>query len=472
MHPRWDGRLIRARPDSEGFRPLTSKSRRPDLCIVYGRTMVPSRVLRRFHKLGMWGVAPIWVGLALLLGLFSDHLAVRGVLSRMSSSSATAVLSAIASGMIAFTGFVFSMAFVGLQFGSSAYSPRLAHEIGRRTTLVGHAFGVFTGTFLYSLLAIRTIDISDRIGVNTSVIIVAFVWLLASVALFLRLMPGLRVLSVSGVLEFLERAGASAIAKTLRPTGRSPIPKRGELPPITQMIRHTGGPAHIRELDLDRLVSIAFDVDGVVMVPHAVGDAIMPGAPLALVLGTGQRASERRLRDAVVLGPDRVLDRDPGYALRLLVDVAIRALSPAINDPTTAVQVLDRISALLARIGHAHFEGGHVADRDGELRLIYSQPAWNDFLLLGLLEIQQYGSESVQVQRRLTALLRELEDSLPHERRPAVRDFRKRHEASLPPLFRADGWIPEGASPDPQGLGHTWLEWENATMREKPFSTL
>jgi uncharacterized membrane protein len=84
----------------------------------------------------------------------------------------------------------------------------------------------------------------------------------------------------------------------------------------------------------------------------------------------------------VKLQRERTFEQDPKYALRLLVDIAIKALSPAINDPTTAVQALDHIAALLRRIGEPHLAVGQVRDEGGALRVIFPTPTWEDFLRL------------------------------------------------------------------------------------------
>ena|SRR6516225_5665845 len=111
------------------------------------------------------------------------------------------------------------------------------------------------------------------------------------------------------------------------------------------------------------------------------------------------------------MGEERTFEQDPKYAIRPLVDIAIKALSPAINDPTTAVQALNQIEDLLLRLGRRELELGNFRDRDGQLRLIVPYPAWEDFLRLAFDEIASYGAQSVQVMRRM----RRLSMTLPHD---------------------------------------------------------
>ena len=106
---------------------------------------------------------------------------------------------------------------------------------------------------------------------------------------------------------------------------------------------------------------------------------------------------EAALRRAVQLQRERTFEQDPKYALRLLVDIAIKALSPAINDPTTAVQALDHIEDLLRRLASRRLDVGQVQDGDGTLRLIFPTPTWGDFLMLAFDEIRFCGATSLQV---------------------------------------------------------------------------
>jgi uncharacterized membrane protein len=409
---------------------------------------------RHLRERRAWTVAPLWVALALILGFVTDDLAVLLRLSQIapiSSASATSILASMAAGMITFTGFVYSTVILVLQFGSSAYSPRLVRELGRHSELMGHSFGVFTGTFVYALLAIRSVDLAGRPGVNTAVITVAFLWLLASVVLFLRLVPEVRTLSVTHVLDRLGRVGRTAIARAYTPEPTPPGPN--ELPPATQVIRHLGpSPAVIQDLDTRALVSVAHATGGSVVIPHAIGDVLMPDAPLALIHGGERDADPRLLRRAITLGPDRATYRDPAFAMRLLVDIAIRALSPAINDPTTAVAALDQLEALLRELGRRPLDRAELADAGGRVRLVYERPGWEDLVLLALAEIQEYGRDSVQVQRRLNALLRELHDAVPEPRRTVLDRLMSLREPALDELARR---LPEVTACDPQGLGHT-----------------
>jgi uncharacterized membrane protein len=153
------------------------------------------------------------------------------------------------------------------------------------------------------------------------------------------------------------------------------------------------------------------------------------------------------------LGGERTFEQDPKYAIRLLVDIAIKALSPAINDPTTAVQALDQIEDLLLRLGQRHLEIGAFRDSNGKLRLVVPFPAWDDLLRLAFDEICSYGANSVQVMRRMNALVTDLTLAVPEERRPALEYWGARLKATIARSFTDSEERMEALKEDRQGLG-------------------
>ena len=128
------------------------------------------------------------------------------------------------------------------------------------------------------------------------------------------------------------------------------------------------------------------------------------------------------LRKAVVIGQERTLEQDPTFAFRILVDIASKGLSPAINDPTTAVLAFDQIHHLLRNVGVRCLDDERVRDATGRTRLIYRTPDWEDFVQLAVTEIRHFGGESIQVARRLRAMLENLLQTLPEHRTPILRE--------------------------------------------------
>jgi uncharacterized membrane protein len=149
------------------------------------------------------------------------------------------------------------------------------------------------------------------------------------------------------------------------------------------------------------------------------------------VLGGEQLIAQKAWTKAFAMGGERTFEQDPKDAIPLMVDIAITALSPAINDPTTAVQALDEIQDLLLRLGSRRLEIGAVRHSQRALRLVIKYPTWEDFLSLAFDEIRFCGATSIQVMRRMKALLSDLIEALPEERREPLRKHQTRLSATI-----------------------------------------
>jgi uncharacterized membrane protein len=140
------------------------------------------------------------------------------------------------------------------------------------------------------------------------------------------------------------------------------------------------------------------------------------------VYGWSEALRERELQESVAVGPERTIEQDPTFAFRIIVDIAIRALSPAVNDPTTAVQCIDQVHRLLPIVGRKDLGDGRIRGQEGHLRLVFPTPDWEDYILLGVSEIRTYGAGSLQVMRRLRGMLENLIEVLPPQRIPPLQD--------------------------------------------------
>jgi uncharacterized membrane protein len=416
-------------------------------------------LLRSFSVPLLYAVVAVMLGLVLprLEARFLPELA-----GRASAPAAMAILSAIASGMMALTGIVFSLAFVMVQFSATAYSPRLVLWLAR-SSIINHSIGIFTATFIYSLAAIAWVDRGGSARVPPLTVWFAIVLLLASVVVFVLLVERVGMLQVTRVLAFAGDAGRAVIERGYPPPDSSgPRPGEGattsagdELDrlPVTQTLAHRGPPAVIQAIDTSALVTLAARGGGIIALGAAVGDTVMEGMPLLRVQGSEGPLLETRLRRAIALGPERTFEQDPKYALRLLVDVAIKALSPAINDPTTAVQALDQIEDLLLRLGQRRLDVGRIRDGGGRLRLVVPVPTWEDLLVLSLDEIRFCGANSIQVMRRMRALLQDLVEHVLPERRAGLQRYLERVENGIQRAFEDADDRRDALERDRQGLG-------------------
>jgi uncharacterized membrane protein len=345
----------------------------------------------------------------------------------MSVASALALFSAVSSGMMALTGIVFAIAFVVVQFSAVAYSPRLVTLFAGNSTLY-HTLGVFFATFAYALAALIWTDRGGSGTVPLFSTLLVMVLLIVSMLAFARLIQSLNDLQIHNVLQVVGKHGRAVIRTMFPPIAGNaaappapPAPPR-DLGPATQTLIHSGEPGVVARFDVDALVRLAQRVDGAIAIECGVGETLVEDTVILHVYRATQALPERALRRGIRLATARTFEQDPKYALRLLVDIAIRALSPAINDPTTAVQSLDQIEDLLHRLGRRQLDTGNAYDASGTLRLTFPLPTWEDYLDLSFDEIRQCGATSLQVMRRMRAVLVGLSETLTVEsRRAAVR---------------------------------------------------
>jgi uncharacterized membrane protein len=202
-----------------------------------------------------------------------------------------------------------------------------------------------------------------------------------------------------------------------------------------------------------RLVDLAAAHDCVIELVPEVGDFIATGEPLLRIYGGRAAEIANAARNLVATGIERTLRQDPGFALRILVDIAIKALSPAINDPTTAVTAIDQIHRLLRIMGLRHLDTGLINDSSGALRLVYRSPKWNQFVSLSMTEVRQFGATSVQVTRRLRAMLDSLMRSLPPPRHAALVEQRELLDATIARTYADAREQALAAAGDLQGIG-------------------
>jgi uncharacterized membrane protein len=357
----------------------------------------------------------------------------------LSVSSAQAFLSAAASGMMSLTGIVFALGFVMVQFSAIAYSPRLVLWFTRDSMLF-HSLGAFSATFVFALVTLAWVDRDGNGMVPPFSLALVGLLIVVSMILFARLMQRLYDLQISNVLHRIGDQGRAVISSMFqqlddRAAGRlrgdaSGLPAR--LGASTQTLKYSGKPRTITDFDVSALVALARQAGGIIVMASAVGDTLVEGEEILSVHGAERPLADAALLRAVRLGRERTFEQDPKYPIRLLVDVAIKALSPAINDPTTAVQTIDQIEDLLRRLGASELDAGYASDASGALRLVFPTPTWEDYLTLAFDEIRQFGASSVQVMRRLRAALDGLVGWLPTEaRKQAVRRYIARLDRAI-----------------------------------------
>jgi uncharacterized membrane protein len=421
---------------------------------------------RRRIKLPFWSIPMIYAAASLLVGLVLPRLEYRYLADYkhgMTVAAAIAVFSSVASGMLALTGIIFSLAFLMVQFSSVAYSPRLVLWFSR-DPVISHGMGIFTSTFIFSLTVLAWVDRygSGNVPLFSTWLVVLLV--IASVRVLAILVQRLTILQVSGVIAFLGKHGRLAIGE-IYPNMALPAVDEHVAKPrsdalsaslsVTQRVMHTGAPMVVADYDTKSLVKLASVADAFLIMPFGLGDTVFEGDTLIEVHGGRHAIAPATLRLAVQLEQQRIFEEDPKYAIRLLVDVAIKALSPAVNDPTTAVQALDQIEDLLRRLGTRHLDVGQVPDETGTLRVVFPTPTWDDFLSLAFDEIRFYGVNSLQVMRRLRVALCDLAGAVPGERQTALRHYLEHLDMNVHSSILDSADQRTAMQQDRQGLGLT-----------------
>jgi uncharacterized membrane protein len=326
--------------------------------------------------------------------------------------SARSLLSTIATSTLSLTALVFSITILVLQLASSQFSPRALRSFlrDRESQLT---LGVFLATFVFSLIALRAVrgreGLVDRFvpGVTISV---AFLLVVLSVGFFVRYIHHIaQSIRVTTLIERIGEETRQTIARLHRPDADA----GQRLPELDDRGRVVAAEVHgsVVHVDVERLVAMARALNGVIAVVPRVGGFVAAGQPVlrvvtATAIENGVRDED--LRVAVRLEPERSAEQDVGFGLRQLVDIAERALSPGTNDPSTAVQCLDQLHDLLRHLGTSAYPSAVRCDDDGEVRVIVHFGTWEEHVALALDELRLWGRSSLQVRRRMEALVVDL----------------------------------------------------------------
>ncbi len=321
--------------------------------------------------------------------------------------SARSFLSSITTAMISVTGLVFSITIVALQLAAGQFSSRVMRDFLRDRT-IQLTFGVFVATFTYAMVLQRSVRGTSN-GSNAFVpqlaVSVAFVFVLTSVALFIVYIN--HIANAIRVANIVARIGAQtrAVLEVRYPPGGAPgtAAPPNHAPDRYLCCPHPGVIVSVNEA---ALVAHAAAADTVIALQPSVGDFIPAGAPLLAIYG--DIFDEDQLLRHLAFDTERTYEQDVAFGFRELVDIAERALSPAVNDPTTAAQAIDVLHDLLRRLATRPTPTGRHTDAAGKLRLIVPMYTFPDFLALALDEIEHYGANDVQTPRRLRSMLTDL----------------------------------------------------------------
>jgi len=374
---------------------------------------------------------------------------------RYSPDGARALATIVSAAMLSFVVLFFSVLLLTVQIASSSLSPRIISRPFRSRALKA-SLGLFVFTLIYSMAVVAR-GTEGNIGqLATAMVIVLTV---ISICVFLYVVEHVskELRPVTVMAEIAEEAIEvirAVYPKTLEQS--SDVESQLDESPLgapSRIVRHVGTSGVVQALDIATLTKIATHVACTIEIVPQVGDFVASDDPVFRLYGDRFDISPKLLLRHIALERERTLEQDPAFAFRIIVDIASKALSPAINDPTTAVLALDQIHNLLREVGMRRLDTGLVHDSTGQLRIVYRTPDWEDFVRLAVTEIRQFGGNSTQVVRRMRAMLENLIPLLPPDRASVLRqelDLLKftidRGFAMLQDRERAD-------LPDFQGLG-------------------
>jgi uncharacterized membrane protein len=413
--------------------------------------------IRQYVKNSLW-LAPLMAGLGgLVLAELAYWLDGRSDLPvlQYSPETATAVVSATIAAVVSLTGFVVTVTVLGVQQATGIFSPRymrLWYRDGRLKLVLAE----LVGTLMFSISVIRRIQ-PDRVP-DISVSLAGLgltVGLLLFLLYFDRFLHRMRPVAVAALLASQgRRAFEDWTEEAARPD--TAFVARGAWTPGTTptfVLRSTRS-GTIQAVDTAGLAAFARRHSCLVVFRHSVGDFIPVGGAVLETHGPElPSAASQRLSGMVALGAERTIEQDPAFAIRVMVDIASRALSPAVNDPTTAVQVLDYLEESLRMIGSTETPGDGAPSGALTTGVVMPVRTWPDVLALGITEIREYGATSIQVTRRLRALLDELGELVLPENRAAVDDEVRRLDATVQATYASSIDLDRAGSPDHQGIG-------------------
>jgi uncharacterized membrane protein len=341
-----------------------------------------------------------------------------------------------------------------VQMATGTFSARYM-RLWYRDRMLKVLLALLVGTLAFAFSLMRRVESNfvPNIGVTLAGALVV-TSLLVFLVFLDRYLHRLRPVAVAALVhDYFRRNFESEIERAKNPEiFAGVLDAGGEEPSLAVCSPRAGA---IQAVDADALVGWAREHDCLVVLRHGIGDFVPFGARLIDVYGAKDRGrgAELRLGEMVALGDERTIEQDPAFAIRILVDVANLALSPAVNDPTTAVQVLDYLGEALRLVGTTELSVHAWRDTLPRRGVVVPARSWEDYLALTVNEIREYGTGGIQIMRRLRAMLEELHDEVRPEFRAAIKDELRRLDATVMRAFGDSVDLDRASVADTQGIG-------------------
>ena len=365
--------------------------------------------------------------------------------------AATEILGTVAASMVSLTALVLTITMVVVQLAMGQFSPRIVQRIlqDKPSQL---AIGLFVATFVHSILALREVtNNGDSTGnVPGIAVATAFVLVLVSIAVLVVYVHHIgQSLRVSSLIELVGKDTRKLIDRRYPDAGPVLLPEPGA--PGVVCARRSGV---VTGIGYDALVQEAQRASVRLELAPALGEFVPAGAPLFRVHGTTDGLDEDRLHTSLIMTLEPTLDEDVAYGVRLLVDIAERSLSDSpFQDPTTAVQALDRLHDVLRQLARRPFPDGRYRDAHGKVRLLVRSMSWEAYVHLAFDEIRMAGAGSPQVSRRLKAALVDLRSIAPPDRVEVIDEQLELLAAATERAMDDEHDVELALHPDREGIG-------------------
>ena len=356
---------------------------------------------------------------------------------------------------LTFLVFTFGSLLVAIQIAGGQLTPRIIATTLLRDNVVRYTVSLLVFTLMFSVTASNRLE--DQVLDLVTVIVAALG--IASIAAFLFLIDyAARLLRPVSILARVSEEALAVIKSVYPDEATDGDVDEAHDPAVLpesprRVVCHSGQSSILLAVDLETLMKEARRSLGTVELVPQVGDFVATDEPLFILHGGAVAIDDHTLHAAAALGPERTIEQDPMFGFRILVDIGLKALSPAINDPTTAVLALDQLQRLLRVVGRRRLRGEVLTDGLGNPRVIYRTPNWEDFMHVSCTEIRACGANNVQVARRLRAMLVHLASAVPAHRHAAIEAELRKLDLSLPPLYPIPEDLALARIPDSQGLG-------------------
>ncbi len=377
----------------------------------------------------LWPLPVLGVAVALVLGVVLpqvDRHADADLPSWLDSvffsgdpGAARTVLDAISSSLITVTSLTFSLTVVTLQLAGSQFSPRLLRTFTSDVFVQG-TLALFLATFTFSLTVLRSVrsqGAAQAVFVPRISVTASFLLAIASViGLVVFLAHLARQIRVETILRDVHADATATIETVLAPRSEAQVPTDpAPTPPAYASMLLAQSSGFLVGVDEDELRACAAEHDILCVLDARPGASVVAGTPIGSVwspagpLGPDDAEQlRRRIGKGMHVSFERTAAQDVGYGLRQLADVANKALSPGINDPTTAVHALGHVSAVLCELAGRDLGPALLRDDSGRPRVVLRRPDLADLVDLAITQPRRYGSSDPQVMMRLFQLLEEL----------------------------------------------------------------